>query len=264
MSGGSENTVSQSTIPSQLVPYYDYALSTGQNLQNQGGPQQSSGQVAPLSAMQQQGLSSIQGAASGMNPATGAANWNNYATSGALMNPSSNPYLTGEFNQGADAIQNQLSSQFGAAGRNVLASAPIQSDEMNQLATSMYGGQYDTNLNATQAAASAAPSIAQGLYTPGNQLLSAGALPQQQQQNILNTQTAQSNYNNALPYNSLSWYSSLLGQNGSPFSSSSQSGSQSGNTALEAAGGTIGLAGLLSGLFSGGSGLGAAGAGIMI
>lgn len=215
MSGGGSQT-SSSGPPAWMQPYYASALNQGRTLQLQGGPQQSAGQVAPMTDLQNQGISAIQGAA-GADPTQSAANWNKFVTGGGLMSQN-NPYLGAEFQQGAQQVQNQLGSEFGAAGRNILASAPVQSDSLNNLATQLYGGQYDTNLAATNQAAAQAPYIGSGLYTPGEQLFNAGSSQQQQLQNQLNVQTAQSNYNNALPYNSLSWYSSLLGQNAAPFS----------------------------------------------
>lgn len=237
MSGGgtSTNTVTQ-TVPDWLKPFYSYALNQGESLQNQGGPQQSAGQIAPMTGLQNQGISSIQNAAA-HDPTASAANWNQYVTGGGLMNPNSNPYLSGEFTNAANSVQNQIASQFGGAGRNVLASAPVQTDAMNNLASQLYGGQYNTNLQATNQAAAQAPYIGSGLYTGGSELLNAGSLQQQQAQNELNTQTAQYNYNQALPYNSLSWYSSLLGQNASPFSSSSNVASMNNNQALTGLGG---------------------------
>jgi hypothetical protein len=235
MSGGSQNTVSQQTVPDWLKPFYVSGLDAAKSLSGVGmsdgkitGPQQSAGQIAPMTALQNQGISSIQQAA-GQDPTASAAGWNQFVTSGGLMNPNSNPYLAGEFSNAANAVQNQLGSEFGAAGRNVLASAPVQADALNHLATDIYGGAYNTNLQATNQAAAQAPYIGSGLYTPGQELYNAGTSQQQQQQNVLNTATAQYNYNQALPYNSLSWYSSLLGQNASPFGGSSTTATMNNN-----------------------------------
>jgi hypothetical protein len=143
--------------------------------------------------------------------------------SGSLMNVNSNPYLQGSYNQALQGIQNNVDSQFGAAGRNVLAGAPVQADQASTLANQLYGGQYATNLGATQnaqnlvsgnyntgvgqigSAAATSPSVTQGLYTQGNQLLNSG--------NTAN--------------NLQSWYQGLLGQSAAPFGQSSSVGSGS-------------------------------------
>lgn len=230
MSGGGTNTVSSTTIPSEILPYYQSALGQGQSLDQSGGPQYYPGQqVAPLNSLQEQGLdtasqgvpmaqqaygvaqagvpmamqgygiaqqgvpmaqqgynvaqqdyqptnqglSQIQQTAAGPNASQGAQQANEFETSGALLNPASNPYLQQTFQQGANQVQNALSSQFGAAGRNTLASAPVQSDEMNNLATQLYGGAYNTGLNTMTQASALAPSIDAGTYQPGQQLLNA-------------------------------------------------------------------------------------------
>jgi hypothetical protein len=234
MSGGGTNTVSTS-IPSQFIPYYQEALSQGQNLLNTGGPQYYPGQtVAPLNPLQNQALTSVQNTASAPNASQGAQSANEFETSGALLNPASNPYLQGTFQQGAQQVQNNLDSQFAGAGRNIIGSAPVQSDEMNNLATQLYGGAYQQGLNTMTQASALAPSIDAGTYLPSQALLSAGSGLQGQTQNLINAQQNEWNYNQTLPYNQLSWYSSLLGQNTSPFGSSSQS--TSGNPFQSAAG----------------------------
>jgi hypothetical protein len=258
MSGGGTSTVSTS-IPSQFVPYYTNALDQGQTLLNSGGPQYFPGQtVAPLNPLQNAGLTDVAQTASGPNASTGAQGANEFETSGALLNPSMNPYLQGTFQQGAQQVQNNLDSQFGSAGRNIIGSAPVQSDEMNNLATQLYGGAYQQGVNTMTQASALAPSIDAGTYLPSQELLSSGSGLQGQTQNLINAQQNQWNYNQTLPYQQLSWYSSLLGQNTSPFSS--QSSNTAGNPWSTAAGGALTAAALypsvssaIGGLFGSGA-----------
>lgn len=275
MTGGSQNTVSTQTVPDWLQPYLTSNLQSGNQLLSTGQDSYTSEPVAGLSSLQQQGLNSI----SGVNPtAIGAAdssltntlNGNNFATtqstynasnpqlqavaSGQYLNPSTNPYLQSSYNLGLQGIQNNVDSQFGAAGRNVLAGAPVQADQASTLANSIYGGAYQnnmenmlaaqnqvgTNYNAGQTAmnqaAAYSPSVTEGMYVPGSSQLSAGSTQQQQTQNELNA-----------PYNTLSWYSSLLNQNANPFGSSSSSTSNgSGSLASELSTGIGAAAGMAS------------------
>jgi len=261
MSGGgtSTNTV-QTTIPSWLQPYYTTGLNDASKLLGSGGPQYYPGQtVAPLNPVQEQGIASNVGAASGPNASQGAQAANMFETSGALLNPAMNPYLQRTFSQAANAVQNQLATEFAGSGSNVINSLPVQSDEMNNLATQLYGGAYGQGLNAMTQASALAPSIDAGTYLPGQELLSTGSGLQNQTQNLINANQQQWNYNQQLPYNSLSWYSGLLGQNASPFSSGSSSGQMNNNPWSTAIGGgllaanaanSIYNAGGLSGLFS--------------
>lgn len=272
MSGGGTNTV-QTNIPSWVQPYLTGELSAASNLTpglsgSPGGTiRLPNGQtvtipatggvdpnslVAPLNATQKQGLADITNTAnSNINPSASAAAANQWETSGALLNPENNPYLKNTFNLAANSVQNQLATEFAGNGSNVINSLPVQSDEMNNLATQLYGGAYQQGLNTMTQASALAPSIQSGTYLPGEQLYTAGQTEQQQAQNQINA-----------PYNALSWYSSLLGLNGS--SGMGQTSSQSGNPWSTAIGAGIGAYGLYSGLsslFAGmGSGYGAAAA----
>ena len=193
--------------------------------------------VAPLSPLQIQGIQSLASTANGVNPSLSAANANAWETSGALLNPSINPYLQNTFNLAANSVQNQLASEFAGAGSNVINSLPVQSDEMNNLATQLFGGAYQQGLTTMNQAEALSPSIQQGTYLPGQELYSTGGLQQQQQQQLINA-----------PYNALSWYSGLLGLNGSSLGGSSQSNNP--NAALQDAGMGIGALGTLASMFA--------------
>lgn len=241
MSGGSQTTTG--TPASWASPMLQQNATTAQGLANQPG----TSMVAPMTTLQNQGINSIQNTAtSGSSPSAGAASANEFETSGALLNPASNPYLAGTFNQAANQVQNQLSTEFAGSGSNVLNSLPVQSDEMNNLATQLYGGQYDTGLNTMTQASALAPSIESGTYIPGQELYGAGTSQQTQNQNVINA-----------PYNALSWYSGLLGNSASPSEGSTTT--QSGNGLTTALGATSVLGGLLGGSTSGGAASGLTG-----
>jgi hypothetical protein len=306
--GGQTNTTSQQTVPDWLQPYYTSDLSTGQQLTSGAGPAYYPGnEVAPLNSVQegaigtqmqglqqqeqgfgtqQQGLNtlnqgvglqnagvgSILNAAGNANATMGAEGANQFETSGALLNPAANPYLQNTFNQAARSVQNQLSSEFGASGAQAMGSLPVQQDESNNLATQLYGGQYDSGLNTLTQATALAPSIDAGMYQPGQQILSAagqqinggnsqlngaygqmgagqqlinsggsllttGAGLQQQTQNNINQNVNAWNYNQQMPYNQLSYMSGLLGQDGSRFQSASSLTQGQSNPWASAAGG---------------------------
>ena len=273
MAGGGTNTV-QTNIPQWLQPYLSgelgaasnltpglsgsqggtYTLPNGQSVTVPGTPGvNASSLVAPMNPTEQAGLSSIIGTATGQGAgiADNAAAANQFETSGALLNPNSNPYLQNTFNLASQSVQNNLDSQFAGSGSNVDNSIPVQADQMNNLATQLYGGQYDTGLQTMTQATALSPSIQQGAYMPGEQLYTAGQPTQQIAQNTINA-----------PYNALSWYSSLLGLNGgSGLGSTSSSSGNPWSTAIGAGMGAAGLAGMLSSLYGAmGSGYGAAAA----
>lgn len=217
-------------------------------------------QVAPLNAMQGAGIGSIAGAAGSPNANNSANNYLQGLESGSYLNPSSNPYLQSDYNMGAQGIQNNVDSQFGAAGRSVLAGAPVQSDMDNNLANQLYGGQYQNTLQQMTQGAALAPAVAQGQYLPGQSLLSTGAGLQSQTQNELNAQSNMYNYNQSLPYNTLSWYSSLVGQNANPFSTSNSQTNATPNQAMTALGGAA-TGATIGGEFGGPYGAAAGGVG---
>jgi hypothetical protein len=255
MSGGGTNTVQQ-TLPSWLQPYLTSELSqaqsltpglsgtgpttytdpaTGQTVTTPGSPGVSSSSlVAPLNQTQQQGIGSMISAASNpQNPVSSASAANQFETSGALLDPNSNPWLQNTFNLAANNVQNQLSTEFAGNGSNVINSLPVQSDQMNDLATQLFGGAYQQGVDTMTKASALAPTIEQGTFMPGQELLQAGNIGQQQQQQLINA-----------PYNAMSWYSGLLGLNGSSLGGSSQSNNP--NAAMQDAGIGIGALGALA------------------
>jgi hypothetical protein len=251
MTGGSQNTISQQTVPSWLQPYLTTALGQGQQLLDSGGPQYYQGQqVASLTPLQNAGITGIQNTASAPNASTQAQQQNMDIESGQYLNPNTNPYLSGTFNTAAQQVQNNIDSQFGAAGRNVVSSAPVQSSAMDQLANEIYGGAYQTGMQNMVQSQYAAPTLDQGTYMPSQMELQAGSGVQQQNQNQINAAMNQWNYNQQLPENMLSWYSGIIGQNGSPFSSGSSSSSGSNNSLLTDVGAGVGAAGAASSIYS--------------
>src|SRR6185312_14520079 len=145
MSGGGQQTVEQKDIPDWLKPFYTATLQQGAGLNAQGGPQMEQ-LVAPFNPLQQAGLGSIAGAAGSPSASGAASGYLQNLESGALLNPSSNPFLQGAYAQGLQGIQNNQDSQFGAAGRNILASAPIQASEGSQLASDLFNPAYGQTL----------------------------------------------------------------------------------------------------------------------
>jgi hypothetical protein len=244
VSGGSQNTVSQTTVPAWLQPYMTAQAGSGEALVQGGGPQYYPGQqVAGLTPLQGQGIQGVENTATSPNASTMADQQNQMIESGAYLNPSTNPYLAGTLQTAEQGVQNPITSEFGAAGRNVLASAPVQSSAMNQLANQIYGGAYQSGMQNMVQASYAAPSLDQGTYLPSQELMQTGADVQQQNQNQINAAMQQYNYTQQLPENMLSWYSGLLGNTAAPFGSSSSQGSSTMNPWLTGAGAATALYG---------------------
>lgn len=83
----------------------------------------------------------------------GPARQNLAATlSGDFLNPDSNPNLQNTFNRAADLTRTRLSSEFAGAGRNLGAAAPARSDELQTLASGIFGGNFQNERNRQVAA----------------------------------------------------------------------------------------------------------------
>lgn len=170
---GSQTTQTvQSQAPSWQLPYEKYGLQQSlAQYQNVNSPQQL---VAGFSAPQNQAISGIQQLATN-NPTLGSAQ--GYLTNVLSGNPAQNPYLSNEFNLAANDVQNRLESEFAGSGRNVEGSLPVQADQLNNLATQLYGGAYNTGVQQQENAAAQAPNLVnsqmglqQGLYGAGQQV----------------------------------------------------------------------------------------------
>lgn len=61
---------------------------------------------------------------------------------GAFLHPESNPYLASTFNRAADLTRTRLDSEFAGAGRNLGASMPARSEELQTLASNLFGQNY--------------------------------------------------------------------------------------------------------------------------
>jgi hypothetical protein len=78
---------------------------------------------------------------------------------GNYLNPDSNPYLKNTFNRAADLTRTRLASEFAGSGRDLSASAPARSDELQTLASNIYGGNYQAERDRQQNAVGQARSL---------------------------------------------------------------------------------------------------------
>ena len=168
MSGGSRNQTQTTTSepPSYLRPYLWGAASESQRLYDQGPQSYYPGEtVVGFAPETEQALggtaaratngSPINQAASGFAartlgnaPTTQYGNGQNpFATGANPYGSASNPHLDAMFNKAADSVQNRLSTQFAGSGRNIEASRAANAQELNDLATNIYGSAYDAERN---------------------------------------------------------------------------------------------------------------------
>jgi hypothetical protein len=167
---GSSSTPSRTTTvnepPAFIQPYMQYGAEQSRALYGTGGPQYYGGNtVVPFSEQTENALGRTEQRALEGSPVNQAAQ--GYATRtltdspssqfGSAGNPyasganpyggASNPYLDATFNKAADSVQQRLGTQFAGAGRNTEASRAVNADELNNLATGLYGGAYENERN---------------------------------------------------------------------------------------------------------------------
>lgn len=177
--GGGGNTTTRTEPPKYQLPYLQQGLASSQDLYQQQTRQGGPTTVAPFSGDTQAAMGQVRDLAGGSTGITANANTLANATlNGDYLN--NNPYLDQTFNRAAMQTQGQLASQFAGSGRNVGASEGLRSQQLNDLATGIYGGAYDAERNRQQQVLGMSPQLEQANYTGSNALLGIGA----QQENL--------------------------------------------------------------------------------
>lgn len=171
MSSGSKAATQTTTSepPAYIRPFLQEGAEASQNLYRQGGTP-----VTPFSPQTQQALDMTQARATAGSPINRAAQ--DYFTktmSGGFMGQ--NPYLDKTFNQAALATQNQLASEFAGSGRSLDASQHLRSEQLNSLANSIYGGDYEAERQRMQSLVPFAGQLASQDYADIGQLANVGA-----------------------------------------------------------------------------------------
>lgn len=166
--GGGGNQTTRVEPPSYQLPYLQQGLGQAANLYNQGK------QVVPFAPQTEAAIAGTTQRALQGSPVTSAAQ--DYATkslNGGFLG--SNPYLDATFNRAALQTQSQLASQFGVAGRSQAGAEGLRSQQLNDLATGIYGGDYQQERNRQQGVLGQAGALANQDYIDLAQLGGAGA-----------------------------------------------------------------------------------------
>lgn len=167
MAGGGGSQVQKTEPPSYQLPALKAGLNQAGALYNQGA------KVVPFAPQTEQALQLTQQRALAGSPLTGAAqDYTQKTLNGGFLG--SNPYLDATFNKAALSTQNQLASEFARSGRNVGASEPIRSQQLNDLATGIYGGAYDAERNRQQGVLPFAQGLADADYNDYSRLAGVG------------------------------------------------------------------------------------------
>lgn len=176
--GGSGNSTTTINPPKYQQPYIQAGLGSAQDLYNTQA-QNPGASVAPFSGDTNAAFGNIRQLAGGASGITQNANGlANQTLNGDFLN--SNPYIDATFQKAALGTQNQLASEFGRSGRNVDQSQGNRAQQLNDLATQIYGGNYANERANQQQTLGMSGQLDQANYTGANALLGIGS----QQENL--------------------------------------------------------------------------------
>jgi hypothetical protein len=234
--------------------------------------------VAPFTPSQVAGQQQVLGAAGRMEPVVGtAANTNQYLSSGAFLDPGSNPYVQNAVRAATDPIyqdlrENTLPNQqaagasgsgvnFGGSREGIAEGKATQGAQRaaGQAGAGIMSTALGQGLAATGQAIAQAPATAGALAIPGATTEAVGTEQQGQQQNVLNANNAAAWFQQMLPL--LKAQELTQGAAGLPGGSTTAVGSGTTDPGLFAnlVGGASALGGLLGGVGKLGGSAGLAG-----
>lgn len=154
--GGSQTQ--QVKPPAYALPYLRTGLEQAANLYTR-----------PTPADTQTGIDMIRNRATGGDPTINAAtDYVRNSLGGGFLN--ANPHLDATFNRAAQATQGQLASQFAGSGRNVDQSEGLRGQQLNDLASQIYGGAYNNERNLMQGTLGAALPLGNQAYSDAGML----------------------------------------------------------------------------------------------
>jgi hypothetical protein len=218
--GGGSSTTTQS-IPDELKPLASAYTNKAINLSNQGFQPYGGQRYADLNPTQSLGIGMIQDRA-----LNGSATMNNAeANLNQMMGGGTNPYLDAMVNKAQGSV---LANAQGAAVRSGSFGnsgiAEQAAKQMGDVATSMYGQQYNADQARRMQAIGMAPTFGDAAYRDASQLMNAGQVMQDQQQQNLDFNYGQFQEAQNLPYKQLAGMAGVFGSNLGGTSTTTQSG----------------------------------------
>ena len=204
--GGDSKTVQE--IPGELKPLANAYTNKAISLSNQPFQAYGGQRFADLNQTQNLGIGMIQERALG-----GSQTMNNAEHSlNQMMNGQQNPYLDAMVNKAQANVlgnANAAGARSGSFGNSGIVQQAAK--QMGDVATSMYGGAYENDANRRLSAMQLAPTFGNAAYQDGQQLLNAGQMMQDQQQQNLDFGYQQFQDATNLPYKHLAAMSGVFG-----------------------------------------------------
>lgn len=181
-------TVTQQ-LPSYVQPYAEQAMQRGVELSNQPYQAYTGERMASMTPEHEVALGGITNRAISGSPGMNATNQNLAATMrGDFLSPGSNPYLQQTFDRGMEGIRSAITPKFGhmqAFGGNTGYNEAMARGAAD-LASNVYGGNYQMERDRQIKGMALAPSIASQDYADAQALLGVGDVRRQYAQDQLN------------------------------------------------------------------------------
>lgn len=222
--GGGTSTTIQS-IPDELKPLASAYTSKAINLANTGYTPYSGQRYADLSRQQYAGINKITNRALSGSPTMDSAEEN----LNQMMSGGQNPYLDAMVQRAQDSVKSNMNT--AAFNSGSYGNSGLQQEygrALGDVATQMYGGAYDSDQARRMQAIGMAPTFGNQAYSDAAQLMNAGQVLQDHQQN--NLDVGYQNYLDAqnLPYKQLAAMSGVFGSNLGSTSTTTQQNSGGG------------------------------------
>ncbi len=123
------------------------------------------------------GLDALFARGQGGSPVVGSAqDLTQQTLQGDFLRPESNPFLQQTFDRAADLTRGRLDSEFSGSGRNLGASLPARSEELQTLASNIFGGNFQAERNRQAQAVNQAIPLANQDFADINAMLDSGNL----------------------------------------------------------------------------------------
>lgn len=206
--GGSSTTVQN--IPTELKPLAKEYAAKAIELSNTDYQGYTGQRYADMNNIQSGGIDAI------MNRAMGGSATMNNAESGLnamISGNQTNPYLDASVNKAMDSARGQVNSQFGGSNYGTTAHQETLANTLGGVANDMYSNNYQADQNRRLGAINSAQTFGNQAYTDAAQMLNAGQILQDQDQQNLDWGYQQFQDEQNDPYKKLAAMSGVFNSN---------------------------------------------------
>lgn len=209
--GDSQTSTTSQELPAELKPLVTAYANKAINLGNTGYTPYTDQRYSDLNAVQNQGLSqTIDRAVNGSQTMGNAEQALNQQIAGG----NGNPYLDAQVQRAQDSVKSNFNTSAinsGSFGNSGVQEAYTKN--LGDVASQMYGQAYEGDQARQMQAIGMAPTFGNQAYTDANQLMTAGQVVQDQDQQNKDFSYQQYQEQQNLPYQQLAAMSGVFGSN---------------------------------------------------